>query len=78
MNTAKEFQFAAVNIADRENPLGSRGIGEPPVGAGAGVIMCGIMDAIGVYINRSPVTPDKILNALEGGATGYTTLQTHV
>ena len=78
MNTAREFQFAAVDIADRENPVGSRGIGEPPVGAGAGVIVSAIYDAIGVYINRTPITPDKVLNALEGGATGYTTLQTHV
>ena len=78
MNTAKSFQFAAVDIPDRENPVGSRGIGEPPVGAGAGVIVSAIYDAIGIYINRTPVTPDKILNALEGGATGYTTLQTHV
>ena len=78
MNTALNFQFAAVDIPDRENPVGSRGIGEPPVGAGAGVIVSAIYDAIGIYINRTPVTPDKILNALEGGATGYTTLQTHV
>ena len=78
MNTALNFQFAAVDIPDRENPVGSRGIGEPPVGAGAGVIVSAIYDAIGIYINRTPVTPDKILNALDGGATGYTTLQTHV
>ncbi len=78
MNTATEFQFAAVDIPDRENPVGSRGIGEPPVGAGAGVIVSAIYDAIGVHINRTPITPDRILNALEGGATGYTTLQTHV
>ena len=78
MNTPLDFQFAAVDIPDRENPVGSRGIGEPPVGAGAGVIVSAIYDAIGIYINRTPVTPDKILNALEGGATGYTTLQTHV
>ena len=78
MNTPLDFRFAAVDIPDRENPVGSRGIGEPPVGAGAGVIVSAIYDAIGIYINRTPVTPDKILNALEGGATGYTTLQTHV
>ena len=78
MNTPIDFQFAAVDIPDRENPVGSRGIGEPPVGAGAGVIVSAIYDAIGVYINRTPITADKILNALEGRATGYTTLQTHV
>ena len=78
MNTPDSFQFAAVGIPDRETPVGSRGIGEPPVGAGAAVVLSAVYDAIGVYINRTPLSLDKILNALEGGATGYTTLQTHV
>jgi len=78
MNAPLEYQFAAVDIPDRENPVGSRGIGEPPVGAGAAVVLSAVYDAIGVYINRTPISSDKILNALEGGATGYTTLQTHV
>ncbi len=78
MHTPREYQFAAVDIPDRENPVGSRGIGEPPVGAGAAVVLSAVYDAIGVYLNRTPLSNDKILNALEGGATGYTTLQTHV
>ena len=78
MNTPNEFRFAAVDIPDRETPIGSRGIGEPPVGAGAAVVLSAIQDAIGMPITRTPVSPDKILNALEGGATGYTMLQTHV
>jgi CO/xanthine dehydrogenase Mo-binding subunit len=78
MNAPRSFEFAAVDIPDRENPVGSRGIGEPPVGAGAAVVLSAVYDAIGVYINRTPLSIDKILNALEGGATGYTTLQTHV
>jgi CO/xanthine dehydrogenase Mo-binding subunit len=78
MNAPDAFEFAAVDIPDRENPVGSRGIGEPPVGAGAAVVLSAIQDAIGMPITRTPVSMDKILNALEGGATGYTTLQTHV
>ena len=53
-------------------------IGEPPVGAGAAVVLSAIYDAIGIYLNRTPLTPDKILNALEGGSPGYTQLQMHV
>ena len=78
MNAPDSFEFAAVGIPDRETPIGSRGIGEPPVGAGAAVVLSAIQDAIGMPITRTPVSMDKILNALEGGATGYTTLQTHV
>ena len=77
-DTPLEYEFAAVDIPDRENPVGSRGIGEPPVGAGAAVVLSAIYDAIGVYLNRTPLTPDKILNALEGGSPGYTQLQMHV
>lgn len=68
----------SVNLADTQTPVGSRGIGEPPVGAGAGVIVSAVYDAIGRSISRTPLTPDRILNALEGGRTGYTLLQTHV
>jgi xanthine dehydrogenase molybdenum-binding subunit len=78
LDIPEKFDFAAVNIPDPETPVGSRGIGEPPVGAGAGVIISAIYDAVGVAVNRTPVTPDKILAALEGAATGYSLLQTHV
>jgi xanthine dehydrogenase molybdenum-binding subunit len=78
LDVPDELSFAAVDIPDPQNPVGSRGIGEPPVGAGAGVIVSAVYDAIGVPINRTPLTPDKILNAIEGGSTGYTRLQTHV
>jgi CO/xanthine dehydrogenase Mo-binding subunit len=77
-NVPESFEFAAVGIPDRETPVGSRGIGEPPVGAGAAVIISAIHDALGIYINRTPITPDRILNALEGAAPGHTVLQTHV
>jgi CO/xanthine dehydrogenase Mo-binding subunit len=42
------------------------------------VVVSAVYDAIGVPINRTPLTPDKILNAIEGGVGGYTRLQTHV
>jgi hypothetical protein len=29
-------------------------------------------------VNRTPLTPDRILNALAGGRGGYGPLQTHV
>ena len=73
-----QLDWAAVDIADDQTPVGSRGVGEPPVGAGAGVIVSAVYDALGVAINRTPLTPDKILTAIEGIDPGYTTLQTHV
>jgi xanthine dehydrogenase molybdenum-binding subunit len=78
LDIPERLDFAAVDIPDPETPVGSRGIGEPPVGSGAAVIVSAVYDALGVAVGRTPLTPDKILNALEGGATGYSLLQTHV
>ncbi len=78
LDVPQEFDFVAVDIPDPQTPVGSRGIGEPPVGAGAAVVLSAVYDALGIYVNRTPITPDKILNALEGGDSGYRSLQTHV
>jgi CO/xanthine dehydrogenase Mo-binding subunit len=58
----------ALNIPDPETPVGARGIGEPPVAAGACSILNALSDALGDDIyRRSPVTLDSILMALEHG-----------
>jgi len=77
-NSASLLDWAAVEIMDDQTPVGSRRLGEPPVGAGAGIIVSAVYDALGVAINRTPLTPDKILTAIEGIDPGYITLQTHV
>jgi CO/xanthine dehydrogenase Mo-binding subunit len=78
LDVPEEMTYAAVDIADPETPVGSRGVGEPPVGAGAGVIVSAVYDAVGKAINRTPLTPDRILNALEDADPGYTLLQTNI
>jgi hypothetical protein len=67
-----------VNIADPRDPGRLPGDRGAAGGGRAGPSSRGVFDAIGVYINRTPLTPDKILNAIEGGSPGYTTLQTNV
>jgi xanthine dehydrogenase molybdenum-binding subunit len=59
---------AALDMADPETPVGARGVGEPPVGAGLGAVLSAIADAVGdeVY-RRIPVTPDVVLTSLEAG-----------
>ena len=65
---APTFQFAALNIPDPQTPVGARGIGEPPVGAGYGAVINALIDAIGDdAFRRSPVTADIILSSLEAG-----------
>ena len=63
-----EMKWDAVNIPDPETPTGIRGIGEPPIGAGAAALLCAIADAVGDdVIRRSPLTPDLLLTFLESG-----------
>ena len=58
----------AVGIPDPTTPVGARGVGEPPVGAG----MCAVLNAISAALgddifHRAPVTADMILTSLEAG-----------
>ncbi|MFQ5791609.1 MAG: xanthine dehydrogenase family protein molybdopterin-binding subunit, partial [Acidobacteriota bacterium] len=75
-----EMKGDAVNLPDPYNPLGAKGIGEPPVGAGAAAVLGAIADALGEerYFNRTPVTADMILNILEAWPQPYKPLTVHV
>ncbi|MGM0631800.1 MAG: xanthine dehydrogenase family protein molybdopterin-binding subunit [Pseudomonadota bacterium] len=56
-------QVAATDIPDPQNPMGSRGVGEPAQGCAAAAMMSAISDALGGHLfNRAPVTPDMIVN----------------
>jgi CO/xanthine dehydrogenase Mo-binding subunit len=66
----------AVGIPDPQNPVGAKGVGEPPMGCAAAALLCAISDALGGhYFNRTPVVPDMILNAASGRAQSHTPLQ---
>ncbi len=68
LDAPQNFYGNAVNLPDPETPVGARGVGEPPVGAGYGAVMNAIADALGDEIFRkSPVSPDIVLAALENG-----------
>ena len=67
---------AAVDIADPQNPVGAKGIGEPVQGCAAAALLCAISDALGGhYFNRVPVMPDMIVNAAAGRPQSHTPLQ---
>ena len=71
-----EMGWAAVNIADPQNPVGSKGIGEPTMGCAAAALLCAISDALdGHYFNRTPIVPDMIVNAASGQAQSHGPLQ---
>jgi CO/xanthine dehydrogenase Mo-binding subunit len=74
-----DLRWAAVGIADPTTPVGAKGIGEPPVGAGAAALTCAVADAMGGRcLCRTPLTPDIILAELEGRVPAYGRLDQHV
>jgi CO/xanthine dehydrogenase Mo-binding subunit len=66
----------AVDQPDPSSPLGTKGIGEPVMGAGSAALLCAISDALGGhYFNRVPVTSDQIVNAAAGRSQSHRPLQ---
>jgi CO/xanthine dehydrogenase Mo-binding subunit len=71
--------FEAVAIPDPQNPFGAKGIGEPPVGAGAAALICAVEDALGgEYPTHVPLTTDKVLSLAVDGCLPCSRLEAHV
>ena len=76
LDVPSEMKTEMVNIADPQNPVGAKGIGEPVQGCAAAALLCAISDALdGHYFNRMPVTTDHIVNAAAGREQSYKALQ---
>ncbi|HKB12984.1 MAG TPA: xanthine dehydrogenase family protein molybdopterin-binding subunit [Vicinamibacterales bacterium] len=68
-----------LGLADPETPVGARGVGEPPVGAGYGSVMNAIANAVGEEVfRRAPVMADIVLMSLEHGKRQHEPLAAHV
>lgn len=76
LDVPSEMKTEVVDIADPQNPVGAKGIGEPVQGCAAAALLCAISDALGgYYFNRMPVTTDHIVNAAAGREQSYKVLQ---
>jgi CO/xanthine dehydrogenase Mo-binding subunit len=66
LDVPRNMKWDAVNLPDPETPVGARGIGEPPVAAGACAVLNAVAAAIGDdAFKRAPVNLDTILTSLE-------------
>ena len=73
------MKWEAVNLPDPETPVGAKGIGEPPVAAGACAVLNALSAALGDEVfRRTPVTLDNILMALEHGRPMQEPLTAHI
>ncbi|QIB67201.1 xanthine dehydrogenase family protein molybdopterin-binding subunit [Kineobactrum salinum] len=65
------INHAVVNLPDvSENPLGIKGLGEPPMIATAPAIANAVRDALGVRLRDLPLTRRRLLEALKQSGTG--------
>jgi CO/xanthine dehydrogenase Mo-binding subunit len=72
------LDWGAVDKPDPQNPIGARGIGEPPMGAASAAVLCAISDALGGHVfDRVPVVPDMIVNHVSGRPPSNRRLQIH-
>jgi xanthine dehydrogenase molybdenum-binding subunit len=79
LDVPDKMAWAAVEIPDPETPIGSRGIGEPPVGGGCAAILNALSDALGDEVfRRAPVTADVILASLELGRPAQHPLRSNI
>lgn len=79
LDVPRDLKWGAVGIPDPQTPVGAKGIGEPPVGAGAAALTCAIADAMGGRcVCRTPLTPDIILQELENREPAFGRLDQHV
>jgi CO/xanthine dehydrogenase Mo-binding subunit len=79
LDAPQKMAWDAVNLPDPETPVGARGIGEPPVGAGACAVMNALSAALGDDIfRRAPITLDVILTSLEAGHPVGEPLTAHI
>jgi xanthine dehydrogenase molybdenum-binding subunit len=79
LDAPQTMAWSALDIADPETPVGAKGIGEPPVAAGACAVLNALSDALGDEIfRRAPVTADTILASLEAGRPTQEPLTAHI
>ena len=60
-----EIDSVVLEIPSSTGPFGVKGVGEMTANAPIPAIINAIYDAVGVRITELPVTPEKILRALE-------------
>jgi xanthine dehydrogenase molybdenum-binding subunit len=79
LDAPQKMYAEGLNIPDPETPVGARGTGEPPVGAGFAAILNATAAAVGDNIfRRAPVMADIILASLEAGHVAHEPLTTHI
>ncbi len=65
-----EIETILVEAPDPEGPYGAKEAGQGPLNPVIPAIANAVFDAIGVRIDETPITPEKVLKALKSAAQG--------
>ncbi|HEV8322092.1 MAG TPA: molybdopterin cofactor-binding domain-containing protein [Myxococcota bacterium] len=65
---APEMVTEIVETAYFHGPFGAKGVGELPIDGPAPAVAAAIEDAIGVHLTALPMTPERVLDAIDAGA----------
>lgn len=65
-----EFENVIVDGPPSAGPYGAHGVGEPPICPTAAAIANAVYDAIGIQIKELPLTPERVLAALQAKGSG--------
>jgi 4-hydroxybenzoyl-CoA reductase alpha subunit len=70
-----EIETILIEIPDREGPYGGKEAGQGPLNPVIPAIANAVFDAVGVRIDETPITSDKVLKALRAGWPGARSAQ---
>jgi CO/xanthine dehydrogenase Mo-binding subunit len=68
LDSPPEIHPILLEDLDPTHPVGAKGIGEPSLVGAAPAIANAIRDAVGVRLHRLPMTPERVLAAIDGAA----------
>ncbi|MDB5074025.1 MAG: aldehyde oxidase, partial [Chloroflexi bacterium] len=54
-------------LADPNGPFGARGVAEMPLVPFTAAVAAAIHDAVGVWVQDQPITPERVLTAIRAG-----------
>lgn len=64
-----EIETILVEVPDREGPFGGKEAGQGPLNPVIPAIANAVFDAVGIRIDETPITPDKILRLLRDSSS---------
>ena len=65
LDSPPEIHAIVLEDADPTHPVGAKGIGEPSLVGAAPAIANAIRDAVGARVHRLPMTPERVLDAMD-------------